>query len=108
MMHSGQRNTNTVNPTCHAIHAMFAPPSIAPAGLGDARDSQGWTRLSPSPTLSAKIFSVSPRISIGDRANMAISLKGQTVRTKSYRHDETLFGREKSFAHDTDGSRHRS
>ena len=70
-----------VNPTHDRISVTFAPLPIALAGLRDARDSLGWTAPARPPTLSVKIFSVSPRISICGRANMAFWLKRQTART---------------------------
>ena len=54
----------------------FAPLPIALEAPREAWGSLGWTARAPSTTLSAKYFSVSPRISICDRANMACSLKG--------------------------------
>ena len=48
----------------------FAPPPIALEAPREAWGSLGWTARAPSTTLSAKYFSVSPRISICDRANM--------------------------------------
>jgi len=54
----------------------FAPPPIALEAPREAWGSLGWTARAPYTTLSAKYFSVSPRISICDRANMACSLKG--------------------------------
>ena len=97
-----------VNPTSARKTTGFAPPPIAFAPPREARGSLGWTARVPSTTLSAKNLSVSPRISICDRANMALWLKGQTARTRFRSTDETLFGREASLAHDPDGSGHRS
>ena len=97
-----------LNPTSDIKTPDSAPPPIAFAAPREARGSQGWTARAPSTTLSAKEFSVSPRISICDRANMALWLKGQTARTRFRSTDETLFGREASLAHDPDGSGHRS
>ena len=63
-----------LNPSDSVKSSDFAPlASLRPAAHG-ARDWLGWTAVAQCPTLSAKKFSVSPKISTGDLTNMARSL----------------------------------
>ena len=59
------------NPSEHVKSSVFAPLSRARAGRGDAVDGLGWTAVAHSPTLSVRVFSVSPKISICGLTNMA-------------------------------------
>ena len=62
-----------VNPSEHVKSRVFAPLSRALVGRGGARDVLGWTAVAQCPTLSAKYFSVSLKISICGLTNMAKS-----------------------------------
>ena len=61
------------NPSDAVISRVFAPLSRALAGRGGAREVLGWTAVAQCPTLSAKYFSVSLKISICGLTNMAKS-----------------------------------
>ena len=62
-----------INPSHIVISRVFAPLSRALVGRGGARDVLGWTAVAQCPTLSAKYFSVSLKISICGLTNMAKS-----------------------------------
>ena len=63
----------SLNPS-HAVKSrVFAPLSRALVGRGGAREVLGWTAVAQCPTLSAKYFSVSLKISICGLTNMAKS-----------------------------------
>lgn len=62
-----------VNPSDAVISRVFAPLSRALVGRGGAREVLGWTAVAQCPTLSAKYFSVSLKISICGLTNMAKS-----------------------------------
>ena len=62
-----------LNPSDAVISRVFAPLSRALVGRGGARDVLGWTAVAQCPTLSAKYFSVSLKISICGLTNMAKS-----------------------------------
>ena len=62
-----------VNPSHIVISRVFAPLSRALVGRGGAREVLGWTAVAQCPTLSAKYFSVSLKISICGLTNMAKS-----------------------------------
>ena len=64
---------NDVNPSERLKSRVFAPLSRALVGRGGARDVLGWTAVAQCPTLSAKYFSVSLKISICGLTNMAKS-----------------------------------
>ena len=64
---------NRVNPSQCLKSRVFAPLSRALVGRGGARDVLGWTAVAQCPTLSAKYFSVSLKISICGLTNMAKS-----------------------------------
>ena len=61
------------NPSERLKSRVFAPLSRALVGRGGARDVLGWTAVAQCPTLSAKYFSVSLKISICGLTNMAKS-----------------------------------
>ena len=61
------------NPSEVIKSRVFAPLSRALVGRGGARDVLGWTAVAQCPTLSAKYFSVSLKISICGLTNMAKS-----------------------------------
>ena len=62
-----------INPSEHVKSRVFAPLSRALVGRGGAREVLGWTAVAQCPTLSAKYFSVSLKISICGLTNMAKS-----------------------------------
>ena len=64
---------DAVNPSEVIKSRVFAPLSRALVGRGGARDVLGWTAVAQCPTLSAKYFSVSLKISICGLTNMAKS-----------------------------------
>ena len=70
---SPARDRKCVNPTEVIKSRVFAPLSRALVGRGGAREVLGWTAVAQCPTLSAKYFSVSLKISICGLTNMAKS-----------------------------------
>ena len=62
-----------LNPSEVIKSRVFAPLSRALVGRGGAREVLGWTAVAQCPTLSAKYFSVSLKISICGLTNMAKS-----------------------------------
>ena len=71
--HGAARDGLGVNPSDVIISRVFAPLSRALVGRGGAREVLGWTAVAQCPTLSAKYFSVSLKISICGLTNMAKS-----------------------------------
>ena len=69
----GIRAGKGVNPSERVKSRVFAPLSRALVGRGGAREVLGWTAVAQCPTLSAKYFSVSLKISICGLTNMAKS-----------------------------------
>ena len=89
----GDCGRKSVNPSEVIKSRVFAPLSRALVGRGGARDVLGWTAVAQCPTLSAKYFSVSYRISICLASKVGILPISTETSRKLFRRLETLSGR---------------